>query len=432
MKIRGWFGVLFFLVLAFNSIGSSITFIHEKNTKVKLADAAYSSSLSYSPKFEYNNSTVFELPELDVHFYLVSVNSKDYYLWLNDWSHNREIDLSNPLVNTSNTLFISKNNWLNNNWNLVHPDLGKLQEVERHFSNALDSINSLIETEDQYRKESSYNSIVWDSRSAKRLYNFAIDQFSDPIDSKMLPYSPSYVQFWELMYKLYYQYFHTNAFKGLSKKEIKSRIEMDFGSPESKTLWVYHFFRNGATLSELKENFHLFHDGLSRREKVIVEAVIQAQAIKDLSKNQKIVFLFGIDIDGAMEHYFARDSSEKKNLLVFWSVWNRDISTEFNKLSELKSSYGLSYNFIHICIDAYEAPEKARSFIYQNRVGGFHLLPEQSNAFRKSNYKKELQIRDFPFYILTDTKGEVIEKEVVPLELSSRLEMKLKFFSTKK
>ncbi len=165
---------------------------------------------------------------------------------------------------------------------------------------------------------------------------------------------------------------------------------------------------------------------------MLAEAYIQKQAIKDLSNKQKIDFLFGIDIDGAMEGYFARDSSEKKQVLIFWSTWDTNMASEFNLLLDLKESFKEHYNFIHICIDAYETPEKTKAFIYQNRVGGFHLLPEQSSAFRKSNFRKNEKIRDFPFYLLTDNYGNIIETEPVPLEISSRLENKLKYFSTKK
>ncbi len=151
-----------------------------------------------------------------------------------------------------------------------------------------------------------------------------------------------------------------------------------------------------------------------------------------MSNSQKIDFIFGIDIDGAMSGYFARDSSERKNVMVFWSTWDRNMATEFNLLADLKEDFEEQYNFIHICIDAYETPEKTKSYIYQNRVGGFHLLPEQSNAFRKSSFKRDLKIRDFPFYVITDNDGKVMETESIPLEISNRLESKLKYFSTKK
>ena len=85
------------------------------------------------------------------------------------------------------------------------------------------------------------------------------------------------------------------------------------------------------------------------------------------------------------------------------------MATEFNLLADLKEDYKREYTFIHICIDSYESPERTKSFIYRIGLGGFHLLPEQSNAFRKSNFRKDQKIRDFPFYVLTDNMGKLLK-----------------------
>lgn len=165
--------------------------------------------------------------------------------------------------------------------------LKKVFEIDSYYANALDSLNNLAETNEQYRYENSFSTIVWDSRSAKRLYNFAVESFSYQIDENLIHYIPESANYWQLLYKLYYQYYHTNSFKGLNKKEIKFEIETDFPYPQSKSLVFHHFFHLGLSLNDLKENYELFETTLTEREKMLAEAYIQKQAIKDLSNKQK-------------------------------------------------------------------------------------------------------------------------------------------------
>ena len=410
----------------------TVTFLHDENIEVKLQDAAYPNYLTYSALFNYPGTTIFHLTETSIHLYSLKFNSKEYYLWIGDPTLHIQIDLTDSEIRTTDFLLISKNNWHTGEIDSNIEGLKKLNEIDIYYKNALDSLNNLAQTNDQFRNENSFNTITWDSRSAKRLYNIAIESFSYQFDENIFHYIPQYANYWQLLYKLYYQYYHTHSFKGLNKKEIKSKIESDFSPPQSQLLAFHHFFNAGLSLNDLKENFELFKASLSDREKVLVKALIQNKAVKNLSYSPQIYFLFGIDIDAAMESYFARDSSEKNHLIVFWSVWDKSMETEFSLLNDLKDDFNKEYKFVHICIDAYETPEKTKAFIYRNRVGGFHLLPEQSKAFRNSIYRKDLKIRSFPFYVLTNKQGEVIENESVPLGISDRLASKMRFFSTKK
>ncbi|WP_296619071.1 hypothetical protein [Marivirga sp.] len=432
MLVRLIFVLLLYSIFAIDIHASTITFLHEENVEVKLQDAVHLGTLDFAPKFIYPTATIFQLAESDTHFYLVSFKSKDYYLWTDDFSTGLEINLSNLEIKSTKYVFLSKEKWFSGELNFNNSKLESFHQIDLYYANALDSLNTLAQENDQFRAENTFNTLVWDSRSAKLLYNLAVEQFSYQFDEKWSHYIPSYAQYWQFMYKLYYQYFHTNSFKGLNKNEIKSAIESDFNNPESKLLIFHHFFNEGLSLNELNENYDFLKNDLSPREQEIAQALIQKQAIENISNAQGIDFLFGIDIDGAMEGYFARDSSEKKKVLIFWSTWDSNMVTEFYLLADLKDRFKEGYVFIHICIDAYEIPDKTRSFIYQNRVGGFHLLPEHSSAFRKSNYRKDLKIRDFPFYVLTENNGKVIETESIPLVVSDRLTSKLKHFSTKK
>jgi hypothetical protein len=108
------------------------------------------------------------------------------------------------------------------------------------------------------------------------------------------------------------------------------------------------------------------------------------------------------------------------------------MAMEFNLLEELKNTYRSDYNFIHICIDAQGTKEKAKSFIYRNLVGGYHLLPEQESAFRKSLYRKSLKIRDFPYYVITNNSGDILDSESIKLDVSNRLSNKLNSYKAKK
>ncbi|WP_375579207.1 hypothetical protein ABWH96_19740 [Marivirga tractuosa] len=432
MVFRFFFGLLISFLFTYNGLAGTIEFVHDENSKVELKDSAYPNVLFFTPTFEYPRKTVFELSENDINFYLLDFNSKEYYLWIEDLSSGIEIDLSNANINTSNIVLISKKDWLAGTLSTKNSKFKKLHEIDLFYADALDSLHKLAQNDVKYRADNSYNTLVWDSRSAKQLFNFAMEQYDKEIDENWIHYVPAYTQYWKFIYKLYYQYFNANSLKSLSIKETKSKIEADFNYPQSEILVLHHFFRPGLALSELKENLQVLMEGLSFREKEIAEASIQMQAVNDLKTIQNIDFLFGIDIDGALESYFARDSSFSKNVLVFWSFWDKEMISEFNLLNKIKHKFEGDYNFINICIDAYESPEKVKSFIYQNKVGGFHLLPEQSNAFRKSNYRKNQKIRDFPFYILTDHEGTVIETESVSISVSNRLEHKLKHFKTKK
>jgi len=432
MVIRLLFGLIFLLIIDFNSTAGTLSFLHAQNEKVRVTDAVYPTILDYSPIFEYPTSTIFDLEENDFHFYLVTVNADSYYLWIDKISTDIEIDLSQPLVNRSGIKMIPKSEWKNDVWSSEVSALQEVHEIDQFYRGAIDRLNELAGNDEQYRAENNYNTIVWDNRSAKRLYNVASESFTEEMESSWVYYSPAYIEFCEKVYSLYYQYFHSNAFKGLSKKEARARIETDFGQPESRVLVFHHFFRSGIPLKELEDSYEIFKGYLNTREKYIAEALIQKTSIQDIAKNQTIAFLFGIDIDGALESYFARDSSARNSVLVFWSFWDSSMPIEFSQLATLKSKYQGYYNFIHICIDAYEAPEKTRAFIYQNRAGGFHLLPEQSGAFRKSEYNKKLRIRDFPFYVIVDQNGEVLETESIPLQITDRLEKKLEALRQKK
>ncbi|MGJ3235335.1 thioredoxin-like domain-containing protein [Marivirga sp.] len=432
MKVRLLISILLFLLVSINGYAGSITFNHGENVKVKLQDAVYPQLLSFSPEFAYSNSTRYHLSESDFHFYLLTLNNSKYYLWIKDTNTDFEIEVSNPEMEEDNIVIVSIDQWQSGELNTPNSDLEKINAIDVYYALALDSLNKLATTDDTYSAEIDHKVIVWDHRSAKRLFNFSIEYFTQQFEEGLIYFSPAYALYWQLMYKLYYQYFHTNAFKGLTKMEMKSKIEDDFQNPESRLLVFHHFFRKGLPLLELEENYQLFRKDLSNREIKLAQSLIQNQKIKETSFNSNIDFIFGIDIDGAMEGYVARDSSQKQTVLVFWSIWNKDMATEFNLLADLKRDYNTKYNFVHICIDAYETPEKSKSFIYQNRVGGYHLMPEQSNAFRKSKYKKEFKIRDLPFYLIMDNEGEIIQTEAIPLMISDRLEEKLKMASTKK
>ncbi|WKV13788.1 TlpA family protein disulfide reductase [Marivirga harenae] len=425
MRGKLLFGILLFFFSTLELSASSVTFKHKENFKIKLQDPTYPQLISYFPKFAYPTSTEFQLVGMDFHFYLLSLNDTQYYLWIKDINLDFEIEVSQPERNDQDILIVSVEKWRSGNLSLSNSKLKKLNSIDLYYSKALDSIEHLALSDDKYGAETGYNTTVWSHRSAKRLFNFAIENYNQEFEENIVGYSSKYVKYWQLMYKLFYQYFHTSAFKGLKKIEMKSEIESDFGEPESNALVFYHFFRIGLPLSELEENYQLLKGDLSDREKNIVQELIQMQKLKELSVRSEIDFIFGIDIDGAMENYISRDSSERSYLLVFWSIWDTDIAHEFNLLEDLKLEVKDNFRFVHICIDAYEVPEKTKAFIYQNRIRGHHLLPEQSNAFRKSRYKNDLNIRNFPFYIILDKKGEIIESESMSLIISDRLEEKL-------
>lgn len=432
MKVRLSVSILLFLLISIDGYAASITFTHGKNVKVKLQDAIYPQLLSYSPEFAYSTSTRYQLSNSDFHFYLLTLDNSRYYLWLKDTNTDFEIEVSNPELQEDNIVIVSIDQWQSGELYTANSDLKNINSIDVYYSIALDSLNTLASTDEAYSASIDYNAIVWNHRSAKRLFNFSIEYFNQQFEDGLIYFSPAYALYWQLMYKLFYQYFHSNAFKGLTKTEMKSKIKDDFQNPESRLLVFHHFFRKGLSLLELEENYQLFRKDLSNMEKKLAQSLIQKQKIKEASTNAHIDFIFGIDIDGAMDGYIARDSSQKQTVLIFWSIWNKDMATEFNLLADLKQAYESRYNFVHICIDAYETPEKAKSFIYQNRVGGYHLLLEQSNAFRKSKYKKEFKISDFPFYLIMDNEGEIIQTESIPLIISDRLEEKLKMASTKK
>ncbi|SMG50559.1 hypothetical protein SAMN05661096_03691 [Marivirga sericea] len=425
-------GLLLSILFAFNCSATTVHIVHGEDINVSIQDPVYRNSLIFAPKFEYPRKTIFELKDRDINFYAFNINSEEYYLWFEKSSSILEIDLTNLGDTSSDFALISKTDWYKGELESNNSSLIKLNELDRLFKDALDDLINLAENDKNYRAEKNFNTIVWDSRSAKRLFNHAVESMTYQLDQKWIHWVPAYSQYWELVYKLYYQYFHTNSFKALKKGEVKSQIEKDFNYPESKLLVFHHFFKEGLNSTDLKAHYELFEDDLNEREESLAEAIIQRQVVKELGDIPKIEFLFGLDIDAAMEGYFARNTSEMKNVLIFWSFWDAQMSLELNLLAKIKDEFEGSFNFVHICIDGYESPEKAKSFIFQNRVEGFHLIPEQATAFRSSNFRKDQKIRSMPFYLITNDSGEIIESESISLSTSLRLKNKLRYYETKK
>ncbi len=255
MVLRLVFVTIIGLISLKEIYAGTLTFLHGEKTEVKLRDAVYPDLLAYAPTFQYPSATIFQLKETDFPFYSVKFNSKEYYLWVEDPSVNTNVNLENLDTSTASYALITKSNWLNGKIDSKIGLLKKVFEIDSYYANALDSLNNLAETNEQYRYENSFSTIVWDSRSAKRLYNFAVESFSYQIDENLIHYIPESANYWQLLYKLYYQYYHTNSFKGLNKKEIKFEIETDFPYPQSKSLVFHHFFHLGLSLNYLKENY---------------------------------------------------------------------------------------------------------------------------------------------------------------------------------
>ncbi len=290
---------LIFVILFYSSTiiyinASTLTFLHDENTKLKLQDAVHPELIEYAPQFIYPTSTVFQLGETDFRFYLLNFNSKDYYLWIDDLQKDIKIDLSHQKLNTGNIVLIDKSNWHSGNVKVNNSILKKLNEIDFYYANALDSLNELAQSDALFRSDQTYNTIVWDSRSAKRLYNLAVEKYSFQVEEKWVHYLPQYNQYWQLMYKLYYQNFHINSFKGQNVYEIKSTIESDFNSPETRVLVFHHFFRDGLTLKQLKENYEFLKDDLAEREKLMAEALIQRQAVKECLILKKLILFSGL------------------------------------------------------------------------------------------------------------------------------------------
>ncbi|WKK85913.2 thioredoxin-like domain-containing protein [Marivirga arenosa] len=429
--MKSIFILLTFTVYTLSISANTVSFLHKSSHKVKLSDAAYPTALIIKAQFEYPESTVFNINEDKIyHFYTLNYRNQDYFLWIENLSHDIEIDLER-ISKQSGYLLLLKQEWYKKDFSDQSTELNRIHTLDVYYKFAVDSLLKLANNNDDYRTDNSYGTIVWDKNSAKKLFNYAIENFDSTIEDEYIHFVPSYIEYWHLLYKLYYQYFHTTSFKGLDNPRVKAQIEKDFSLPESKLLTFHHFFNSTLTESDLKANLRLYESKLSPREIEIAESLIQKKAIQNTILNSEIDFIFGLDIDDALKAYLLRDGNEKKSLLIFWSTWDRGMNSEFSLLNEIKDEFDQTYNFIHLCIDAYEQPEKTKSFVYQNNISGHHLFPQEEKAFRNSIYRKSLKIREFPFYSIVDQNGEILESESIPLSVSNRLGNKLKYYSKK-
>ena len=91
--------LIFFLLLYSSSVidiiaSSTVTFLHSENVEVKIEDPVHPKNINYTPQFEYPTSTVFQVEESEFHFYLLRVDSLEYYFWIEGSPRNIQVDLS--------------------------------------------------------------------------------------------------------------------------------------------------------------------------------------------------------------------------------------------------------------------------------------------------------------------------------------------------
>ena len=80
-----------------------------------------------------------------------------------------------------------------------------------------------------------------------------------------------------------------------------------------------HFFNLGWSVGDMRNHLMLLEGSMNQRGKAVAESIIQRASQSFYYQGAATEFLFGVDVDAALESFFAMDSIDKKVLILFWS-----------------------------------------------------------------------------------------------------------------
>jgi len=391
---------------------------HQENVKVKLKDAALGGYLTYQPIFDFPEKTTFGLDDGSFTLLEIIVDDEPYLLYVQGSYININLK-SAKIKSDAYFLFKRKKDFFETNVNgkwLLH-----LFEIEKYYKNHLTSIDSLIQVDNAYGYQE--NGVkYWDKRSAKKLLNYIDKHYDNEQDFKLKYNSPSFIKFSEILYSLAFQYSEKDISRTLSIEEQYDLIENTMPKGLGQSVTLYHFFRPSAPLVVMESASTVDQfKRLDSRIKFAAQKSIELKKANILpSTASEINWVVGFDVDESLNAFFAKRDYKKPALIIFWTTFGGAMDYEYHHLKQLQSTFGDYFDFVYVCVNAFEQEQKAKAIIKREGLNGNHLFPKSADAFWKSEWKDK-KISTLPFYVLTDANEEVVLAVETPLDFNKRI-----------
>ena len=402
---------------------------HQENVKISLKDAALGDYLTYQPIFDFPEKTTFGLDDGSFTLLEVVVDGEPYLLYVK--GSYITIDLKNSKIKSDAFfLFNRKKDFFETNVNgkwLLH-----LFEIEKYYKNQLTTIDSLIQVDNAYGYQEN-DVKYWDKRSAKKLLNYIDKHYSNGQDFKLKYNSPSFIKFSELLYSLAFQYSEKDISRTLSIEEQYELIKNTMPEGMVQAVQLYHFFRPSAPLVVM-ESANTVDDFkvLDNRVKFAAQKSIELKKANMLpSESPEINWVVGFDVDESLNAFFSKRDYKKPAIIVFWTTFGGAMDYEYYHLKQLQSTFGDYFDFIYVCVNAFEQEQKAKAIIRREGLSGNHLFPKSADAFWKSEWKDK-KISTLPFYVITDANEEVVLAVETPLDYNDRIQAQMKLIKKNK
>ena len=398
--------------------------IHTENTKVELRDAALHDYLVYDPIFNFPEKTTFGLEDGSFTLLEVDINDESYLLYVKGSFITIDLKLA-KIKSDAFFLFKRKKDFFNTDVNgkwLLH-----LFEIEKFYKGILSEVDSLIQVDNAYgAKENGV--FYWDKKSAKKLLSYLKDKNYEDQDFQLRFNSPSYIDFSHLLYQLSYQYSAKEIHLSMSIEDQFSKIMSESIPVMADGIVLHHFFRPSSPLVVMESAVAIpdLRKLASRVQFTAHNAVKLKLKRHDLNKDIKAEWLFGFDVDESLNSFFAKQDVRKPSVIMFWTTFGSAMDYEYHHMRELYQQFSDRYNFIYICVNAYEQEQKAKAIIRREKLSGHHLFPKSADAFWKSDWKDK-RINSLPFYIIIDAEENLVSAYEIPMDFSPLLSSSMKF-----
>lgn len=423
--------LIFFAILIFisNQLMSAATVlvevIHQKNVKVRLRDAALTDYLVYDPIFDFPDKTTFGLDDGSFTLLEVTVSRDIYYLYLKGSFITIDL-IDSKIKSDAFFLFKKKKDFFNTNVNgkwLLH-----LFDIELFYHQYIHSIDSLLNVDNSYGQIKN-GERFWDKRSAKKLLNFLDKKYTTEQDFQLKYHSPSYIEYTSILYQLAYQFNGKELLNTLSIEKQFEEVQSKIAPSLKDAVLLHHFFRPSVPFSIMEGAFAAQYMGqLDQRIYSTAKAVLsRSKNKKDLNSKPEVDWIFGLDVDEALSSFFQKQELKKPSIVIFWTTFGSAMDYEYYHLRELYAQYGSRFNFIFVCVNAFEQEQKAKAIVLREKLNGHHLFTKNADAFWKSEWKNK-RINTLPFYMIIDDREAILETIDIPLDYASLLKASIESY----
>lgn len=395
-----------------------IEVLHDEDVKIQVTDAALSNYVAYEPVFEFPEKTTFGLEERNFTLLQLSVDNEIYFLYVK--GSYITIDFKNAKVR-SDAFFLFKKRKdffkkdVNGKW-LLH-----LFQIEAFYARQLNRVDSLVKNDKSYGFTDN-NTLYWNKKTAKKLLNNLNSHYTNEQDFKLKYSSPSYLKFAELIYNLSFKYSEKDINPSSSVEAQYQTIYKNALPGMAQAMVLHHFFRPSTplVLMESANNAAVF-DTLDAQIKYAAAKSIENRKANLLpSEILNASYKTAYDVDASLRNFFNERSRSRPTVIIFWTTFTYAMDFEFYQMRQLHNRYGDYFDFVYVCLNAFEEEQKARAIIKRERLHGTHLFPKTKDAYWKSSYKGN-EISALPFYVITDVNNDVILAVDKPLDYDRRI-----------